>query len=223
VSVYLDAALDEACTKISQIKSDVDFAELPLRSGSGLVRDRNARLKASAYIWLAASIEKYIKSSLGCMLIELNTLQLTKGQIKHSLFALERSPIFASLTPNKSLKNWQKQTTIFNDVDSSIDIVTFNLQILPLDGRTIKAEHLETIWTVFGLSGSCVPHAVHRLALSDLAGGRNDLAHGSVDPTVFGRNKVNTDLLKLIVRIEDVVLHTYEKFDEYLNSNMYLR
>jgi hypothetical protein len=63
----------------------------------------------------------------------------------------------------------------------------------------------------------------HRLALEDLADGRNDLAHGEVDPITFGRRKVYADLIRMMDMIDDILLHLCQTASDYLASNGYNR
>lgn len=99
----------------------------------------------------------------------------------------------------------------------------FAVDSLPLDGRTLRANHFETMWAVFGFPRPVLPHPTHSLALADLAQGRNDVAHGLVDPVTFGRGKATPDVAKLIDRIEDVILHLLVTADAYLTSKLYQR
>jgi hypothetical protein len=73
------------------------------------------------------------------------------------------------------------------------------------------------------MSGDHVPHARHSLALRDLADGRNKLAHGEVDPVVFGRGKNVIDIRRLVEMVEDIILHFGAAALRYLANNEYVR
>jgi hypothetical protein len=99
----------------------------------------------------------------------------------------------------------------------------FSDVVLPLDGRTLRPEHFETIWRVFGLPGAPLPSGRHSFALNDLADGRNAVAHGRSSPTMFGRSKVMADVVRIVDFIEEVVLATAVAADTYLRAHQYRR
>jgi hypothetical protein len=93
----------------------------------------------------------------------------------------------------------------------------------PLDGRTIKPTHLESIWAVYDLPGNPMPTSLHAFALRDLCDGRNTVAHGNTDPVTFGRSKAYNDVLRRISQIEDIAVHIAVTGVNYLESQGYLR
>jgi len=99
----------------------------------------------------------------------------------------------------------------------------FDLQHLPLDGRTMRSVHFETIWRVFGFPMPILPAQAHGLALADLAAGRNEVAHGRTDPVAFGRHKAAVDVSRLVGKVEDVIIHLIAASDAYISQKLYLR
>lgn len=221
MTVAIDNAFSDAAAAIDRIRNDLKFvdARFPRISSE---RDRAACLNAAAYIWLASIVERFIKSVLRSILDEINARGVRRDQIKHSLFALLAANDLDSMENSKKLRKWRMRAAVFRSVDDS-SLVAFNSAVIPIDGRTIRGDHLETIWEAFGLSGACVPHPRCMLALSDLAEGRNNLAHGEVDPVAFGRRKSITDMARLTEIVEDVLLHIYESSQIYLANNEYIR
>ena len=94
---------------------------------------------------------------------------------------------------------------------------------LPLDARTIEPEHLEIVWLVFGLPHTPYPGLVQKMALLDIARGRNQVAHGELRPEDLGRSKNISDLRKLVSHVEDLVQHIYMTGIEYLGAAGYQR
>ena len=68
-----------------------------------------------------------------------------------------------------------------------------------------------------------VPSALHRVALRDLADGRNKVAHGHVEPELFGKSKAASDVKNLIGRIEAIGEHVILCGESYINNEEYLR
>jgi hypothetical protein len=99
----------------------------------------------------------------------------------------------------------------------------FNPDTLPLDGRTLRAEHFERIWHVFGIPGPSLPAPKHGMALKDLAEGRNKVAHGTVDPISFGKSKAASDVIQLSYRVDEILVHVLAQLDDYLVQARYAR
>jgi hypothetical protein len=56
-----------------------------------------------------------------------------------------------------------------------------------------------------------------------MANGRNDVAHGKLDPILFGRSKSVQDIQTMLKRLEEIVEHSALAADDYLSTAMYLR
>jgi hypothetical protein len=117
---------------------------------------------------------------------------------------------------------WAKRAALFSAV-STADVCDLSLDSLPMDGRTLRPTHFDTIWHVFGLNGDSTPSPRHRLALTDLADARNDLAHGERSPNeVAGRKSVD-DTIRPLGTVEEVVLHVWDALTECLGTAAYRR
>ncbi len=214
-------ALGEASSAFDRIRNDLNFADSRF-TRDPRERDRIACLNASAYIWLASIVERFIKRALSSILDEINAREVHREHIKYSLFALAVASELDSMENSKKLKKWRQRAKAFRSVTDPTPVV-FNTAVIPIDGRTIRGDHLETIWETLGLSGDHVPHPRCKLALSDLAEGRNNLAHGEIDPVAFGRRETISDMRRLVDTIEDVVFHVCEASQRYLANNEYIR
>ena len=117
---------------------------------------------------------------------------------------------------------WQHRARLFGKTQD-VSVCNLRLNALPLDGRTIRIEHLETILHVFGFEGEPLPTPFHKLALRDLSDTRNELAHGEEDIEPVAGRKSTQDLLQLIERVEEIALHLWEAIYEYLKQDAYRR
>jgi hypothetical protein len=98
-----------------------------------------------------------------------------------------------------------------------------SIEYIPLDGRTIRLDHLETIWEVFGLPGNSIPSPLHALALRDLADARNKVAHGEERASTVAGGKSVTDTLRLYGKVEEVITHFWDAATDYLSKQGYKR
>ena len=221
MSAAINDALAEASASLDRIRNDLNYADSRF-SRNPRERDRIACLNASAYIWLTAVVERYVRKVFASTLEEINARSVKKTNLKYCLFALACSADLDSMENAKKLRKWQKRAAAFGAVVDA-QPVWFNTAVLPIDGRTIRADHLETIWQTFGLAGNPIPHPKFKLALADLADGRNNLAHGEVDPVAFGRRKSIYDTQKIVDIVEELAIHIYDATMHYLAANGYER
>lgn len=221
----LESTLTLASTAIEAARREVRRAEGLGAGASGDNREAAARARSAAYVFMSAALERCVKDSLGAILVEINTQGVALSGVRTSLFALLCSGDLAFIRSSgnrKSLDRHARAADMFARVLDPGGCV-FPTAILPLDGRTLRAAHFETLWIVFGFPAPALPHPAYSLALSDLADGRNDVAHGLVDPVAFGRGKATPDVARLVDRIEDVILHVVATADDYLASRRYAR
>lgn len=216
------SGLTYATREFARVRNDVNHADAAEISSALPIRERSAALKASVYVWLAATLERVVNESLRELLLEINASGVTQNAIRTSLFGLICDAEFASISDRNRQTSWPMRTAIFGRlVDPTPP--NFSPDTLPLDGRTLRAEHFETLWLVFGFPGPALPDPRHRTALKDLAEGRNNVAHGNVDPVIFGKAKATSDVRNLTNHIEDITSHLFATMDDYLNRQLYRR
>jgi hypothetical protein len=185
-------------------------------------KESSAHVKALVYVWLAASLEAFIGEALRALLRELTALAVPQHSISLSLLSISCFPVFDALRDIGGLKGWERRVELLHR-STSADIAVFADEKIPLDGRTIRPTHLNTVWIVFGLPGSALPSPQHALALNDLADGRNKIAHGRETPLSLGRRKATADILRIADYAEEIAIHIALNIDQYLSQQLYLR
>lgn len=216
----VDQAVLEFSARLDSIRQDLYYCDVNFAKGRAREVGRNVR--AAAYVYAAAAVERVISEILIAALSEISSAAVELRKIRLTLFALAQAPHFDSLQQLRGLKMWAKRSQVFGDIDS-MSMCAFDCSNLPLDGRTIRPEHLETIWAIFGLTAPAVPDPLGRLALNELADARNSVAHGEKEPSEIGGQTSVTDMLRLLDRIESVVTHMWASVSDYLANKSYLR
>jgi hypothetical protein len=214
--------LAAASQETSKIRAELAHVDTITIGAASNVRDRCALAKAFYYVWLEAILEDTVKNSFSALLGELNAAAVPQEKLRTSLFSLLCEPELDSISDRKRHSSWPNRISLFSRLVDKAP-ATFNQSILPLDNRTLRGEHFDTIWLVLGLPGTSLPSPLHRVALSDLAEGRNDVAHGAVQPIVFGKAKATIDMLNLVGRVEDVVSHYLAALEDYLGKQQFSR
>jgi hypothetical protein len=221
MTASLNDAIMAVTETFSKIRADLYVADVHAISASSPVRESSAKTKAWAYVWMAAATEQYVKEVIQAVLAEINAQAVPQANLKKCLFSLVLASDLDSLKTANKAKSWRQRSALFNATGLT-RTVAFNLDVRPLDGRTITADHFECIWEVFGFTPPHVPHPKHKLAMKELAENRNKVAHGHVDPITFGRSKTVTDLTRLSDHVEEVLLHLWDRAEDYLTNRLYL-
>jgi hypothetical protein len=211
-----------ATRELARIRADIAHADTAVISPSSPVQERGAAVRASAYVWLAALLERIARDALQATLREITQLAVPVKDLRFSLFSLLCDGEFASIADRSRSSSWEQKIALFlRTAEAKPALLAEN--ILPLDGRTIRGEHFDTIWLVLGLGAPSVPSPLHRIALKDLADGRNEIAHGHIDPVTFGRSKATNDMLGIAKRVDEVILHLLGSLDAYVDKQQYTR
>ena len=216
------SVLSIADRELSRIRAEIAHADVTAISSFTSVKERAAASRAAAYIWLAAILERVVRDALQDTLREITLLALPLRELRLSLFSLVCAPEFDSVSNRNKSASWDSKISLFlRTIDAGP--ATLSEAVLPLDGGTIRAEHFDTIWLVLGIPSASVPSPLHRIALKELADGRNEVAHGHKDAVTFGRTKVTSDMLRLTQRVDDVITHLFTELDFYIDRKLFIR
>jgi hypothetical protein len=197
------AELTLAARELARIRADIAHADAAVISSSSPIQERGAAVRAAAYVWLAALLERIVRDALQATLREISLLTIPVKHLRFSLFSLLCDAEFASIAERSRSNSWEQKIAVLLRT-AEANPAFLSEDILPLDGRTIRGEHFDTIWLVLGLSAPSVPSPLHRIALKDLADGRNEVAHGHIDPVTFGRSKATSDMIRIATRVDEV-------------------
>jgi hypothetical protein len=169
-----------------------------------------------------AALENFVKSFLDELAHHINAAQIPIDRLKLGVVSVIQAPLFDSLAVASRQLVWDKRAEIlFDSVGGSVKELTVGLH--PLDGRTIRAEHLGSIWQIYDLPGTPLPGPVHRLALEDLRKGRNSVAHGNQGPISFGGSHPYPDVVRRVEQVEDIAIHIASAGTRYVASEGFLR
>lgn len=216
----IDNTALEFSVQVDSIRQDLYYCDVSFAKGR--MREINRSIRAAAYVYLAAALERFLTDILAATLAEVTGTSVELKKLRLSLFALIQAAHFDSLQDIRGLKMWLKRSQVFTVTDAPA-LCVFDHSRLPLDGRTVRPEHLEVVWAVLGFSGFPIPDPVTRLALNELADARNSLAHGEETPARVGGQKSVTEMLRLIDRIEAIVIHVWAAAITYVSNKEYLR
>ncbi|MEE3848969.1 HEPN domain-containing protein [Gordonia sp. LSe1-13] len=216
----LDEALSLAGNRVDRVRQSLYYCDVEFsRKSRHLMRQD---VHSSAYVLVAAAVEKFVNDVVEATITEINSRGLGCRDAIYSLFSITMGNEFLSLQDVRGLKMWEKRVEVLAAAESAAPLRLSSANI-PLDGRTIRPAHLNTIWRVFGLSGGSLPDPRTGLALTTIADLRNLVAHGEEETaTVAGMHSID-DTLRLLDRIDGLVVHFHAATEDYLSSRAYLR
>jgi hypothetical protein len=217
-----ESALNEFARRCNELLQQLAVADVAAVRGTAATRLQVAMVLASAYVWSAAALEMFVRQELALLAVAISNKNIKKGDARRSLLALLLTSAFDGLSNSSGMKAWRRRVTLLEETGSS-DIGLLNPNVYPVDRKTLKAEHFETIWAVYGFGGSPLPSQRHALALKELSNFRNELAHGQIDPLTFGRTKTYLDARRTLGAVEDIASHLHIAADAYLQADQFRR
>jgi hypothetical protein len=178
-------------------------------------------MRAGVYVWTAAALETFLQERFSEVIDEINSEALTAADLRYSLFALTCDDLFHTVRSADPRASYSARLAMLQLIESPAPVLAAGRG--PLDGRTIRPYHFQAFWDTLGLAGAPWPSQVHRQVLDDVARARNDVAHGVVGPVEFGRTRTFDDCLKVLGRIDELVLHTELALHDYFVAGGYRR
>jgi hypothetical protein len=219
---HLDPCLTEASISLDKVRSSLLQAVVDKISAPLFIKERGALAISFSYVWICSILELYIYEFVKANLLKIQGENLQLKEVKTSLFSLLIHHKLDSMSDLSGLKMLNARTEVFSDLFST-DLCGFDITKKLFEGKTIRKTHLITLWKIFGFSNSHLPTPRHGFALEDFADGRNNIAHGEIDPISFGRSKNASDTLKNLVFVEEIILHLHNVGDDYIIKRYYLR
>ncbi len=215
--------LDNALGELNLIVQSLRWAEVAVLTTSSIHKRSAYLVTSSSYVLIAAAIENFIRDTVSGLGKEIRASGAPMRDIKTSLLSIFGDHHLSSLRDLRDYqKSWIKKIELLAMTNSS-DPLGEPPTDLPLDGKTIRPIHLETIWSVFELPTSPFPNLICRATLTDIADGRNEIAHGHTPIGTFAKKKGAADTLKKITRIEELLTHITLQSIIYMDTKSYLK
>ncbi|MFI9784663.1 HEPN domain-containing protein [Kitasatospora sp. NPDC051984] len=187
---------------------------------------RDAR--ALAAICLMAELESFTKSVIQETHKEINESGLSISRLRPSLRQLAAHAAFESLRElNDHSKLWERRryaTTLELCNDPTSLPVNYKQAQPPLDGRTLKPEHFNRIWEIYGIPGEAFPYATWSASLQKMSLFRNDVAHGNIPYVeIFQQaGRSVADVERYVDDLGEFAIHLTTSWVEYLEKSGYL-
>ncbi|MGF3132784.1 MAE_28990/MAE_18760 family HEPN-like nuclease [Streptomyces albidoflavus] len=199
--------------------------------GSGIPRwaseSRDAR--ALAIVCVMAEMESFTKYFIQETHAAINSSSVKIGDLRPSLRQLAAHAAFESLRElNDHGKLWErrKYATTLDSCAEPVELPVNRKQAQPpLDGKTLKPEHFNRLWEIYGIPGISFPFATWGASLQKLAMLRNDVAHGNIPYVeVFQQAGVAvSDIERYVDDVVEFLIHLVDSWCLYLSGSGYLK
>lgn len=218
-----DKELTEVASKLDEISQSLRWADAGSLSPSPIQKRFSHIVISSAYILAAAALEEYMRSMVQGLCREIQRENPKFSDLRISLLTVFAGSHINSIRDLRDYeKMWEKRVEFVDLFESSLATADATLE-LPIDGKTIRPIHLETVWKIFGFDGQAFPNALYKASLTDIADGRNDVAHGHISIKKFSQKKGALDTGKKIQRLQDLALHFTLHAEKYISDRQFLR
>jgi hypothetical protein len=206
--------------RLDDLRQFLAYLDAPRNHSRSIQLSRISR--AWAYVAMGAALEDFVKAFLDELALHINAAQIPIHKLKLGVVSVIQAPLFESLAVASRRVTWEKRAEILTG-SASGSVTDLTVGLHPIDGRTIRAEHLKSIWRIYDLPGTPLPSPIHSLALEDLRKGRNAVAHGNDGPVSFGASHPYPDVLKRVEHVEDISIHIALAGARYVSSKGFLR
>lgn len=206
--------------RLDELRHFIAHLDSPGRRPRGAELTRTSR--AWAYVAMASALESFVRDFVDELTFHINAANVPIADLKLGVVSLVEAGRFESAAATRRQDRWDRRAAILKGVLSP-SVAALPAGARPLDGRTIKELHFDSLWAIYELPGSPLPSPLHAFALQDLSGGRNQVAHGDVDPVAFGRAKPYQDVVRRLGQVEDIAIHVASAGAAYIGSHGFRR
>ncbi|WP_396653357.1 MAE_28990/MAE_18760 family HEPN-like nuclease [Microbacterium esteraromaticum] len=187
-------------------------------------------LRAAATVAALAELERMLRELLVATADEVNSASVKVRDLVPALRGLASQAQFQAIAESsKSDQHWEGRQLVtrleLSEEIARLPVRSSSTPQPPLDGRTIRAAHLQRLWTVLGLPEQAIPRAPLEVSLNALSTLRNDIAHGNAPigelfhPDVPGKSARQIEAH--LENLERLIDHVALAFHEYGKSRLY--
>ncbi len=213
--------LSKSTADIDYIRNHIALLEGALSRGDLIINAAHEFAISMAYVRISTILEAFHNDIITVLTEAIISASLPLKDLRRSLLGLALQSTITGAN-GTSLKGHRSRVKIFIDSESS-DICAFQQHARPTDERTVKSDHYDTLWLVFGLPGSPLPSSTHIAVINEVAEYRNRLIHGRMPYKAFSRQKNAQDINDTLTRVDEVLLHVCTSVDFYLTHENYRR
>lgn len=142
-------------------------------------------LKGLTFVQLYAVYEYCVVTLVQAVIREVNSKGIVVRELRDELLAFALNDDYKSLADCGWGKTWAARLHLINRAKSA-DPVLVPDNLFPSDGSHFRVDQLRTIWSLFGVTGPCIPENKFIGRIDEIVELRNGIAHGRMKPEDVG-------------------------------------
>ncbi|MFC4018926.1 HEPN domain-containing protein [Micromonospora sp. GCM10011542] len=184
--------------------------------------------RGAAVVGVMAELEALTKFAIQETHRAINASTLTHKELRKCMRQLAAHDAFESLRAVQDHSKLWSTRSFTTTLEGCADLLALPIPSKgpqpPLDGKTLKPEHFNRLWLVYGLPDVAFPSASWSSALQKMALIRNDVAHGNMPFTdIFSQaGRTTSEIEGYIDDVSSFAIHFVEQWCEYLDKEQYL-
>ena len=178
----------------------------------------SAACRGLLFVQLYGVYEYSVKSGVQAILSFIRRDALAPIDIHHQALTLALNARFDSMSSVGPWKTWEKRLELVADLESRLPIQSLVDTAFPADGSHFRARQLQTIWSIFGITGSMLPESRFIGRIDELVENRNAIAHGRRTADEIGSGYSIDDMGKRVEDIEKISIHLLTEMEKHYNS-----
>lgn len=177
--------------------------------------------KGLFYVHIYGVFEYTVTSAVQKAIQYINSESIKVNDIKPIILSMALNSECDSIANTRS-RNWSKRWTLFEKIrdNTTAQITT---EILPTNGKNIRYNQLESIWTTFCIDDPILNIPSIGGRLSDIVDNRNAIAHGNADPSEIGSRVSIADLYIRHNEMSNYCSYLIQVFEDYIANQKYLK
>lgn len=217
---------DQRLQKIKKFLSQIKNQQFIVNSE--ITEFLSQEIRGAACVAASGELERYFREVLKFIYDTILNEDISIEEIQPGLQVVNNSSNFQILAnQDLGLKNWDtryKLLSSHNSQDRFIYRPSARNPVQPLDGKTIKKEHVSTIIQALNLNYS--PKAKQLVSITAISNIRNDVAHLNVPITeIFHQGNSEKSISVIIEHLDNIIEFIIEisyAIEEYCANKKYL-
>jgi hypothetical protein len=179
--------------------------------------------KGLFFVHLYGVYEYTVTSAVQRTIQHINAMSCTVNQCKPILLSIVLDSECTSLSSAGQNSFWPRRWKLFEKLSKN-DPIQINDNIFPTNGKNIRYDQLNSIWTTFCVKDPPIPATQMFLKgrVNELVENRNAIAHGRMSPADVGGRYSFNELEKRYKDIDELCVYIIDTLESYLINKDFL-
>jgi hypothetical protein len=218
--MFSDLRRDSA-SKLVEVREFLDLTNSLIPNAPAPTPSSVLSAKGFFYVHIYGVFEYTVTTAVEKTISIINSENIPVNDLKPLILSLVLNPECDSISSVNS-KKWEKRWNLFSKIrDNTISQIT--TEILPTNGKNIRYNQLESIWTTFCINQPILNIPSIGGRISDIVNNRNAIAHGNFNPSEIGSRVTISELYTRHNEMSNYCSYIIQVFEDYTTNKDYLK